>query len=235
VEERLGEKTTARNGCATNLKNRNGQGEREKSTQPRMAVPLNLKTELAVPEGSLMDLSFVRCRPGKGAAGNRFESTKFRAGAGPTPVFGPGHEICAYGIPFDVVADALEFGRVSDPMIEGLVLPKGFADAVEDGVCLSSRNAFQAIHEARNGGMRSDEQMNVVRHDHEGVEGVEAQFSFAEIDAVHDTPGNTGILQPKRACGGLVQKTVRQFEFLARRVPGKEGFCGTANPGCVSW
>src|SRR5689334_8052439 len=69
-------------------------------------------------------LLFTWCRRGKSAAGNRGGTKEFSAGTGPIPVFRFDREFGTHGIPFNVSADALEFSGVSDPMVEGLILPK---------------------------------------------------------------------------------------------------------------
>lgn len=49
--------------------------------------------------------------------------------AGPRPIAGRCYETCFDWILFDVVLDSREFGGVSNPMIEGFVLPETLAVA----------------------------------------------------------------------------------------------------------
>lgn len=170
-------------------------------------VGVGYETDQALPVGSLLDLTCIRCRPGKGAAGNRFESTKFCAGAGPIPVFGPGHETCAYGVPLDVVADALELSGVSDPVVEGLVLPKGFADAVQRVVGIAGGHSFHDACNFREGDARLQEDVNVVGHDDKGVQFVAAKLGAAQ-DGVFGVVGKFGVSEPSRAEASGVQSCI---------------------------
>jgi hypothetical protein len=77
--------------------------------------------------------------------------------------------------------------------------------------------------------------MDVVGHDYKSVQGVEPQFLFTEMDGVRHAAGNARIFQPQRACAGFVQHGIQQLEFPPRRILGKRGFGGTANPGCAFW
>ena len=81
-------------------------------------------------------------------------------------------------------------------MVEGFVLPKVISFAAEDSICFVRGDAFEAIHEARNGNMWRDQQMDMVGHDDKSVQVVEAQLCFTEKDGVHHTAGNAGIFQP---------------------------------------
>jgi hypothetical protein len=97
-------KSTARNGCAT---------------KPQEHTWICKWDLLGV-------LLFSLCKRGESAAGDTWATQEFTAGTRPLPFFGFGDEFGSDGIPFDVVADALEFGGVSDPVVEGLVVAQPF-------------------------------------------------------------------------------------------------------------
>ena len=90
-------------------------------------------------------------------------------GAGPGPYFGFGGQVSGDWVALDVSSNAIEFDGSADPVVERFILPKGFAGAAEDGICFASGDAFEAIHEARYGNMRRDQQMDVVGHDDKSV------------------------------------------------------------------
>ena len=77
------------------------------AAQPKIAVPLE--------SPKLMD--------GRSGAGHDYALKVRVACAGPLPVLGPGDEAGVNGVPLNVIADALEFGGIPNPMIEGFVLP----------------------------------------------------------------------------------------------------------------
>jgi hypothetical protein len=201
------EKSTARNGCATKH-----QQQTRKGNQELLGV-----------------LLFSFCTRGESAARNRWGTQEFSAGTGPIPIFGFGGEIGADGIPFDVITDALEFSGISDPMIEGLILPKGFAYAVQSGVGVPRGHSFHDAGDFRKGPARFQQDMNMVGHDHERVQLVAAKLGAAQ-DGIFGVSSNFGIGQPARADGCRIQSGVEQLESLARRI---FVFSGTAIPGCA--
>lgn len=166
---------------------------------------------------------------GKSTARDRSGTQEFSAGTGPIPVFGFGHEFGAHGIPFDVVADALEFTGISDPVVEGLILPKMFTRAAQGGVGVPRGHSFHDRGDFRKGHARLQQDVNVVGHDHKGVQFVTAKLGAAQ-DGVFGVISNFGVGQPSRAEGSRVQSCVEQLESFARRVL---VFRGTAIRGCA--
>ena len=204
---REGEKSTAKNGCATK-----DQQQTRIGNQDLLGI-----------------LLFCFCMRGKSTAGNRSGIREFSAGAGPLPVSGFGYKFGADGIPLDTVADALEFSGVSDPVIEGLILPKGFAYAAQGGVAVPCGHAFHDTGDFRKDQARLQQDVNVVGHDHKGVQFVAAKLRAAQ-DGVFGVSSNFGIGQPARSeCGG-VQSGVKQLESFAGRV---FVFSGTAIPAAI--
>ena len=78
-------------------------------------------------------------------------------------------------------------------MVEGFILPEVLAGAVENSVGVAGGYSFQAIGYAgeRDGG--GDQQMDVVGHDHKGVEGIEIQILCSEMDGGRYAAGDDGI------------------------------------------
>ena len=112
--------------------------------------------------------------------GNRRGTQEFSAGTRPLPVFRFDHEFSADGVRFDVEADALEFSGVSDPVVEGLVLPKRLADAVQGRVGVPRGYSFHNPRDFREGQTRLQQDMNMVGHDDIGVQFIAAKFSATQ-------------------------------------------------------
>jgi hypothetical protein len=165
----------------------------------------------------------------KGAAGNVTTAKEFAAGAGPFPIFWFGCEPGANGIPFDVVADALEFSGVPEPMIESLILPEGFANAIQGCIGVAGGYAFQDACDFGERDVRLKQHVDMIGHDDVGVQNVAAKLSAAK-----DGPFGGGsylrIRQPERSDAALVQSRIQELEALARRV-----VSGTAILDCVLW
>ena len=70
--------------------------------------------------------------------------------------------------------------------------------------------------------------MNVIGHDHKGMEGVlvESRFSFAKC--LDDVGGDSRIFQPKRTCCRFVEGGIQDLEAAAWRALG-----GTDTLGCA--
>src|SRR6266851_486812 len=143
----------------------------------------------------------------KNTAGNGWAAGEVAAGAGPFPVFRVGRELGVNGIPFDVAADALKFGGVPHPMIEGLVLPEGLAFAAQGGIGVAGGYPFEDIGDSCEGRARFQQDVNVIGHDHEGVELVAAKLGTAQ-DGVFGVSSNLWVGQPKRPEGSRVQSCV---------------------------
>jgi hypothetical protein len=55
-------------------------------------------------------------------------------------------------------------------MIKRLVLPKRLANPAENGICGMCRRTLNPIHNPVQRNSRHHQQMNVIRHDYEGVQ-----------------------------------------------------------------
>ena len=99
-------------------------------------------------------------------------------------------------------------------MIERFILPERKARPVEDPVGGSCRRPFQPAHYLRNGNLRSDEDMDMVGHNHPGREFVKVPFALTNQDGFRNEIGNRGILQPDRPGCTSCQHPVRCHEGL---------------------
>jgi len=136
--------------------------------------------------------------------------------AGPRPVLGACGEPCLHGIPFDVLADAFEFGGVSDPMIEAFVLPEGFAGPAQGGVCIARRDALHDVGDLGQWHAGLQQDMDVVGHDDVGVQDVPPEFG-ATFDGIFRIVRNLRVAEPARPGGSGVQVAVECQEFFFGR------------------
>src|SRR5690242_7456505 len=101
------------------------------------------------------------------------------------------------------MTDALEFRGIPNPMIKRFVLPKRLACAAEPAVDVTSCNSLQGTRNLGEGYVRVEENMDVVGHDHIGV-----QLVAAKLGAMHDrifgVSGELRAGQPQRTMLGGV-------------------------------
>lgn len=79
-------------------------------------------------------------------------------------------------------------------MIEGFVLPEVLAFAREDGVGLMRGRTLDSIRYVWNGDLWRDEQVNMIGHHNEGVEGKIAQDGITFANRVDDSGGDARLL-----------------------------------------
>jgi len=154
--------------------------------------------------------------------------------AGPLPVLRPRDESGTHGIPFDVMADARKFSGIPDPMIERFVLPEGLARAAKSSIGIAGSHAFDDAGDFGKRQTRLQQDVNVVGHDHVGVQQVAAEFGTMN-DGVFGIGGDFRVSQPKWAGLGGVEGGIELAEFLSRSLLGAKmwSFGGTAIPGCA--
>jgi hypothetical protein len=186
------ERSTARNGCATKCQQKRGIGGKD----------------------LLGVLILLFCEQSEGAARNGWGTDEFSTGTGPTPIFGLGDEIGGDGIPFDVMANAFELGGVSDPMVEGLILPEGLAHAVQGGVGVARRNSFHDAGDFGEGQARFQQSVNVVGHDHKSVQFIAAKLGAAQ-DGAFGVISDFGVGKPARSESSAIQSSVETLESFA--------------------
>lgn len=101
------------------------------------------------------------------------------------------------------MTDALEFRGIPNPMIKGSVLPKRLACAAGPGVDVASRDSLEGARNLGEGYVGVEENMDVVGHDHMGV-----QLVATKLGAMHDrifgVSGKLRAGQPQRTMLGGV-------------------------------
>lgn len=122
----------------------------------------------------------------------------------------------------------LELMGAPDPMIKGFILPEVFSSATKDAVGVARAHAFNSIGNLRDGSLRTDEQVDMVRHNHKSVKGVVVQRELSTMNGLQDGSSDARVLQPMRTGAAFVQEIVYELEPFFRGV-----FCGTATPGCA--
>ena len=63
-------------------------------------------------------------------------------------------------------------------MVERLVLPEARAGAAQNSVGHATRSALEPSHDGGHGGMRAEDCVDVIGHDHPRMELVEPAFRF---------------------------------------------------------
>ena len=139
------------------------------------------------------------------------------AGAGPFPIFGPVNESSANRVPFNVVADSLEFDGISDPMVERFVLPKGFAGAAQSGVDVTGGNSLERTRDFSERHERVQQYMDMVGHDDVSVQLVAAKLG-AMLDGILGVIGKLRFREPERTALGRVQSSIEFEKFLSRKI-----------------
>ena len=97
-------------------------------------------------------------------------------------------------------------------MVEGFVLPEVLAGAAENGIGFAGGYSFQAMGYAGKRDYWGDQHVDVVWHDHIGVERVEIQILCSEMYGGCDAAGDGGIFQPEWARAGSVQDGIHLLE-----------------------
>src|SRR5260370_17205945 len=99
--------------------------------------------------------------------------------------------------------DALELCGMSKPMIKRLVLPKRLACAADPGVDVASRDSLQWAGNFGDGHVWVEKNMDVVGHDHIGVQLIAAKFGTMH-DRIFGVSGELRAGQPERTALGRV-------------------------------
>jgi hypothetical protein len=155
------------------------------------------------------------------------------SGAGPGPGFGFEGQADGDGIELDVGSNAIEFDGSADPVVKGFIVPEVFLLRAQDGIRFAGGDRFEAIHYARDGDVRIHKKVDMIGHDDKGMQGVEMEFPFTDMNCIHDTGGDARILKPKRARGGIVQQRVHEFEFSTWRKLWKRTVWWHSQSGCA--
>jgi len=94
---------------------------------------------------------------------------------------------------FDIVPNAFKLGGVSHPMVERFILPKGFAGAAQRGISVACGNSFHYRGDFRKWRARLHQYVDVVRHDHIGIQVVPAKLGSAQDRVFAGSPSLTSL------------------------------------------
>jgi len=114
----------------------------------------------------------------------------------------------------DVGVNAPELTLVAHQAVVALVLPEGFARPPQRLIGPLGRDALQRSQEIRYRHVRRNEQMNMVRHDHEGVQHVVVKFGFTILDRIDHKLRDFRAVQVARARSRLIQESIHRRESL---------------------
>src|SRR5260370_37275221 len=101
------------------------------------------------------------------------------------------------------MTDALEFCGIPNPMIKRFVLPKRLACAAEPGVDVATRDSLQWAGNFGDGHVWVEQNMDLVGHDHIGVQLIPAKFGTMH-DRILGVSGELRACQPERTALGRV-------------------------------
>jgi hypothetical protein len=132
--------------------------------------------------------------------------------AGPAEGFWRGDQAGRDRVVLDVTLNASGLFTVSDKVIVTFVLPEMVAGTAENLIGLVSCEAFERAEPLSRDDMRCDQQVNVVRHDNEGVEIVAAKAAFSCLDGFDYAFCDFRDFQVERAGLGFVQDSVHCYE-----------------------
>jgi len=138
-----------------------------------------------------------------------------RPGAGPRKLFRRCDQTRIYRVHFDVAGNLCELCLISYQTVIAFVLPEGFSGVTKHLVALSRRKPFERLHHFGNRNMRSDEQMNVVRHHDKGVEIVLSRNLVSVVNGFVYQPRDFRAAQMQRAGLSVIQKTVHRKECFS--------------------
>ena len=102
-------------------------------------------------------------------------------------------------------------------MVERLVLPEGRPRAAQNLVGHAASSPFEPSHDGRHGGMWLEDPVDVIGHDHPGVELVEPAHRLTIQESVHHDTGDSRILQP----GGTGSRAVESLVLLQEGIPAR--------------
>ena len=137
------------------------------------------------------------------------------------------------GIPFDVVANALEFRGIPNPVIERFVLPKRLSSTAQSGVDITSRNSLDRTGNLGERNIRVEQNVHVIGHDDVSMQ-QEAAALRAAKDRIFGIVGELRIGQPERTSLGGIEGGIKFPELLSGIIfwIDLRGFCGTGISAC---
>ena len=122
-------------------------------------------------------------------------------------------EASFYWVAFDVAANTVEFSGFAYQMIVAFVLPKN-AFSLKNLVRAVCGDPLEWPEPASRIDIGRNQQMHMVRHNHERVQGIAVQ-SLTLVERVHHSFRNLGHAEKERPCCGTIQKPVHCNKGLA--------------------
>ena len=136
--------------------------------------------------------------------------------ARPAKLLRPGNQLCFHRIPFDIPADAPKLIGIPDDPVEILLLPKFLSGSSQHPVGQVSGRTLNPSENLRQRNDWSTQQVDVIRHDHEGIEGTKTGcVCLAQLLLNHAC--NLFLPQIERATSRCVEKPI----------PGHKRFAGS--------
>ena len=155
----------------------------------------------------------------------------FESGTGPRPLLFRAHQSRFDGVALDITDYVRQLSRRANPVIVGLILPKGISTAPQHSIGNPAGPALQPAHLVAQASACGwlPHCVNVVRHDRPGVKVVGMADCRAILDSLLDHSGDAGIPQPEGPRTGSVELLVPHVERNAPGVSGREDL------GCGRW
>lgn len=118
------------------------------------------------------------------------------AGARPGPVNWARDQSSDYRVLLNVIFEVRELSSITNPMVEGFILPESFPGAIQDFVRRPRRGSLQSIRKLAHGNPRSDKDVHVIGHYHVSMKIIVAKFRLSSDELFHDRTGNARFSQP---------------------------------------
>src|ERR1035438_3085911 len=147
----------------------------------------------------------------------------FESGTGPRPLLFRAHQSRFDGVALDITDYVRQLSRRANPVIVGLILPKGISTAPQHSIGNPAGPALQPAHLVAQASACGwlPHCVNVVRHDRPGVKVVRVA-DCTVLDSVLDNFGDAGIPQPEGPRIGWVEPLVPHVKRSAAGVFGRE-------------
>jgi hypothetical protein len=118
------------------------------------------------------------------------------ARAGIRPLLRLFRQASSHRIALDVYPDSLELAGVTNPVVEGFILPGGDSCAIQQSIGLSRRLAFHRSRDSCQFNRVGQQQVNVIGHRNERMQHIPATRSIKQV--CHDTSSDFGSSEPLR-------------------------------------
>jgi hypothetical protein len=139
--------------------------------------------------------------------------------AGPREFFWSEHETGLDWVAFDVTLNPAKLFSVSDEVIVAFILPEMASGQAENLIGLVTGEAFQRAEPFCGDDVRGDQHVDVVGHDHVGMENVSMEAALSFLYGFDYALGDFGDFQEERAGLSFVQDSVHRH----KRLPGVQG------------